>query len=89
MHYKITFRITLSYDSNLYLIEGFIFTGVRIPFITIAHFTFLWICISMYRRLLLYSVCIGPTACLHRYLLPIIAGTNTVLSDGITSYTTI
>ena len=32
----------------------------------------------MYCRLLLYSVCIGPTACLHRYLLPIIAGTNTV-----------
>ena len=30
----------------------------------------------MYCRLL-YSVCIGPTACLHRYLVPIIAGTNT------------
>ena len=31
----------------------------------------------MYCRWLLYSVCIGPTACLHLYLLPIIAGTNT------------
>ena len=31
----------------------------------------------MYCQLLLYSVCIGPTACLHRYLVPIIAGTNT------------
>ena len=30
----------------------------------------------MYCRLLLYFVCIGPTACLHRYLLPITAGTN-------------
>ena len=31
----------------------------------------------IYCLLLLYSVCIGTTACLHRYLLPIIAGTNT------------
>ena len=33
--------------------------------------------VVLYCRLLLYSVCIGPTTCLHRYLLPIIAGTNT------------
>ena len=39
--------------------------------------TFLLPFLVMYCRLLLYSVCIGPTACLHRYLLPIIAGTNT------------
>ena len=31
----------------------------------------------MYCRLLLYTVCIGPTAYLYRYLLPIKAGTNT------------
>ena len=60
------------------------FTGIRIPFITISYFTFLfcfffWTCIrlSYVLSVLLYSVCIGPTACLHRYLLPIIAGTNT------------
>ena len=51
--------------------EGLRFVIVALP----GLFSYLFL--VMYCRLLLYSVCIGPTACLHRYLMPIIAGTNT------------
>ena len=74
-----TFRIPLPHDSNSYLIEGFIFTGIRIPFITISYFTFLWTCIR-----LSYVLSVVAILCMHRsyrlfasLLMPIIAGTNT------------
>ena len=46
-------------------------------FVSLLRFFGLVLDLVMYCQLLLYSVCIGPTACLHRNSLPIIAGANT------------
>ena len=64
-------------DSNLYPVRYLlVFISRLLQFLTLRFFG-LVLDLVMYCRVLLYSVGIGPTACLHRYLLPIIAGTNT------------
>ena len=53
-----------------------VFVSRLYEFLTLRFFG-LVLDLVMYCQFLLYFVCTGPTACLHRYLLPIIAGTNT------------
>ena len=53
-----------------------VWEGLRFVIVTLPGL-FSYLFLVMYCRLLLQSVSIGPTACLHRYLLPMIAGTNT------------
>ena len=63
----IIFPIPLPTDTNLYLIKGYMFTGVRILLVRISYFSFFGLVLDLvtYCRLLLCSECIGPTACLH------------------------
>ena len=88
----ITFRIPLPHDSNLYLVEGYILTGIHIPFIIISYFTFLWTCIRLsYVLSVVVILCMRRS---YRLFTSLLTAYNSryeycFLTNDITSYTAI